>query len=138
VQIDPERRVIVSDIDVSGAYRVVIRHGYAERAVDDQLGASVLSALLDYFKSQDKGQNNSDVFAIPTSSKDTTLLTGAFGHRPTFVLGKNELLPSKDHNIALQVVLHIYTFIRRLTEAKYRRLGIPAEQLVQIGAIRRF
>jgi hypothetical protein len=128
----------VSDIDVSGAYRVVIRHGYAERAVDDQLGASVLNALLDYLESEDKVQKDSSPFALPTNSTHATLLTGAFGRRPTFVLGKNELLPSRDHNVVLRLVLNIYTFIRRLTEAKYRRLGIPPEQLVQVGAIRRF
>lgn len=68
-------------------------------------------------------------------TSDKTALSSAFEEQVVFLLGKQRLIERKDRNRASKILLACYTWLREQTTNKVNFLGLPIDQVVEIGSI---
>ncbi|KAF3317355.1 hypothetical protein TWF173_011007 [Orbilia oligospora] len=74
---------------------------------------------------------------VETSSltSEKTALSSAFEEQVVFLLGKQRLVERRDRNKISKAVLACYTWLREQTTNKVNFLGLPIDQVVEIGTI---
>ncbi|KAF3162582.1 hypothetical protein TWF788_001952 [Orbilia oligospora] len=74
---------------------------------------------------------------VETSSltSEKTALSSAFEEQVVFLLGKQRLIERRDRNKISKAVLACYTWLREQTTNKVNFLGLPIDQVVEIGSI---
>ncbi|KAF3924523.1 hypothetical protein ABW21_db0203111 [Orbilia brochopaga] len=74
---------------------------------------------------------------IETTSltSEHTTLSSAFEEQVVFLLGKQRLIERNDRNLLSKVVLARYNWLREQTINKVNFLGLPIDQVVEIGSI---
>ncbi|KAF3940867.1 hypothetical protein ABW19_dt0208194 [Dactylella cylindrospora] len=66
---------------------------------------------------------------------EKTSLSSAFEEQVVFLLGKQRLIERKDRNMISKIVLKCFTWLREQTINKVNFLGLPIDQVVEIGTI---
>ncbi|KAK6516106.1 hypothetical protein TWF506_006016 [Arthrobotrys conoides] len=68
-------------------------------------------------------------------TSEKTALSSAFEEQVVFLLGKQRLIERRDRNKMSKVILACYTWLREQTTNKVNFLGLPIDQVVEIGSI---
>ncbi|KAF3916758.1 hypothetical protein ABW20_dc0107566 [Dactylellina cionopaga] len=68
-------------------------------------------------------------------TSEKTALSSAFEEQVVFLLGKQRLIERKDRSSISKVFLAFYTWLREQTTNKVNFLGLPIDQVVEIGSI---
>jgi KUP system potassium uptake protein len=134
-------------------YRMIVRHGYNDVAVTENLGDVVYSELRKYI-TQSSALNlpaianlSSSVEPSPANSfgtatdrkvaKELQTLDQAYAAQTVYIVGKEQLrLLKNTNNILKRVILHVFLWIRDNTRAKVASMKIPVEKLVEVGFVK--
>lgn len=161
-----EDKFSVTRTSLPNCYRMIIRHGYNDVVVNENLGELVYNELRKYLV-HSWGQNvpaisnlGSDVEASSsyspgtpsaissTNGRDHTMddrkvakrleiLDQANAAQTVYVVGKEQLrLLKSKNNIAKRVILWIFLWIRDNTRTKVASMKIPIEKLVEVGFVK--
>jgi KUP system potassium uptake protein len=137
-----EEKYSIGRTSLPNCYRMIVRHGYKDVAVTENLGDLVYSELRKYI-TQSSGQN-SPAIANSTSSatdrkvaKELQVLDQAYAAQTVYIVGKEQLrLLKNTNNIFKRVILYVFLWIRDNTRAKVASMKIPVEKLVEVGFVK--
>ncbi|KIW94967.1 potassium uptake protein [Cladophialophora bantiana CBS 173.52] len=140
-------------------YRVIIRHGYNDEVVSQNLGL-LLHDQVHAFLSQEGlghevahsgGHMNGSKHVVlgekAVNSENTSLeqselterlteLQQAFSKQVVYIVGKEQLRVKGRTNIVRRAVLEAFLWVRENTRTKIQALNIPVDKLVEVGFIK--
>jgi len=148
-----EEKYSIGRTNLPNCYRMIVRHGYNDVAVTENLGEVVYSELRKYI-TQSLAQNSpaianlsSGVETSPAKStgtvsdrkvaKELQVLDQAYAAQTVYIVGKEQLrLLKSTNNIFKRVILYVFLWIRDNTRAKVASMKIPVEKLVEVGFVK--
>jgi KUP system potassium uptake protein len=164
-QVSDEEKFAITKTSLPNCYRIVVRHGYNDIVVTEDLGSVVYEELRNYIVTSGaqysptpattsgaqsiQEVNNAESSQHPTSAayanreSDSRLtrrlqtLDDAYATQTVYIVGKEQLrlLPAKN-NIFKRFILEIFLWIRDNTRAKVASMRIPIEKLVEVGFVK--
>jgi KUP system potassium uptake protein len=152
--VSDEERFSINRTSLPNCYRMVVRHGYNDVTVTENLGDLIYSELRKYI-SQSWPQNvpaiaslsssvgPSGVNSVGTSvddrkvSRELEVLDQAYAAQMVYIVGKEQLrLLKATNNIFKRMILNIFLWIRDNTRAKVTSMKIPIDKLVEVGFVK--
>ncbi|KAK6343812.1 hypothetical protein TWF696_007473 [Orbilia brochopaga] len=108
-----------------------------ESSVAEQAGDGTNTPAINFASEDEITQVRRRHGLIETTSltSERTALSSAFEEQVVFLLGKQRLTERKDRNIFSKVILGRYNWLREQTINKVNFLGLPIDQVVEIGSI---
>ncbi|OAP55813.1 potassium uptake protein [Fonsecaea erecta] len=144
-------------------YRVIIRHGYNDEVVSQNLGLLLHDQVRDFLAHEGIGDNeashagpykmhgngakqvvlgekalNSESTSLEQSALTERLseLQHAFSKQVVYIVGKEQLRVKARTNIVRRAVLEAFLWVRENTRTKVQALNIPVDKLVEVGFIK--
>ena len=152
--VSEEEKFSVARTSLPNCYRMVVRHGYNDAVVTENLGDLVYSELRKYIiqsgaqnapatASLSSGAEPSATNSAGTSADDQKVakrlevLDQAYAAQTVYIVGKEQLrLLRTTNNIFKWTILHMFLWIRDNTRAKVASMKIPVEKLVEVGFVK--
>jgi len=151
-------RFSVARTSLPNCYRIVVRHGYNDIVVNENLGELVYTELRKHLI-QSSAYNapaitNAEPFASDSSgstrqisvtngngeqrvARRLQVLDQAYAAQTVYIVGKEQLrLLKSKNNIFKRIVLGIFLWFRDNTRAKVASMKIPIEKLVEVGFVK--
>lgn len=152
--VSDEERFSIARTSLPNCYRMIVRHGYNDVVVTENLGDLVYSELRKYII-QSRAQNASAIASLSSSARPSAtnsagttaddrkvaeeleVLDQAYAAQTVYIVGKEQLrLLKTTNNIVKRVILNVYLWIRDNTRAKVASMKIPVEKLVEVGFVK--
>jgi KUP system potassium uptake protein len=148
--VSEEEKFSIARTSLPNCYRIVVRHGYNDITVAENLGELVYSELRKYI-TQSWAQNAPAIASVsssvelyaPSTVDDRKVATAlqvldqAYAAQTVYIVGKEQLrLLKTTNNIFKRVVLTVFLWIRDNTRAKVASMKIPVEKLVEVGFVK--
>jgi KUP system potassium uptake protein len=151
--VSDEEKYSIGRTSLPNCYRMIVRHGYNDVAVTENLGDLVYSELRKYI-TQSSAQNSPAVANLSSSvehsasnsaatvsdrkvAKELQVLDQAYAAQTVYIVGKEQLrLLKNTNNILKRVILYVFLWIRDNTRAKVASMKIPVEKLVEVGFVK--
>lgn len=149
-----EEKFSVARTSLPNCYRMVVRHGYNDVVVTENLGDLVYSELRKYI-TQSWLQNapaianhSSSVEPSVANSAGTSaddrkvakrleVLDQAYAAQTVYIVGKEQLrLLRSTNNIVKWTILNVFLWLRDNTRAKVASMKIPVDKLVEVGFVK--
>ena len=152
--VSDEEKFSVARTSLPNCYRMVVRHGYNDAVVTENLGDLVYSELRKYIV-QSWAQNEPATTGLSSSAEPSVansagtsaddrkvakrleVLDQAYAAQTVYIVGKEQLrLLRTTNNIFKWTILHMFLWIRDNTRAKVASMKIPVEKLVEVGFVK--
>jgi KUP system potassium uptake protein len=162
--ISDEEKFTIARTSLPNCYRMVVRHGYNDIVVTENLGDVVYSELrkhiiqswgqhslaIDNLTSTEPSNSNSAGTTRPSSThngelaaedrkvaKRLEVLDEAYAAQTVYIVGKEQLRLLKTTNSFFKrQILRIFLWIRDNSRAKVASMKIPIEKLVEVGFVK--
>lgn len=157
--VEIEDRYSVSRLAVPNCYRLVVRYGYNDVVVNQDLGTTVYQQVRQFqlddpgkrHYSNEKSTNEdntvikaetSDVITASESedqlrnNSELAKLDAAFTHKVLYVLGKEQMKIKDKTNFFRKGLLWLFLWLRDNTRGKMANLNISADQLIEVGFLK--
>ncbi|MCJ1471949.1 hypothetical protein MMC13_000591 [Lambiella insularis] len=154
--VPPENRYTVTRTIIPNCYRLVIRHGYTDEVVTEDLGMLVHEQLRDFIIREgaaprphviEATQTTSDEKATSSSSASSAeanetvvarlaIVQKAYDTQVLYIVGKEQMRIMSTTRIWRRVVLNAFLWLRDNTRSKIASMRIPIDQLVEVGFIK--
>ena len=152
--VSDEEKFSIARTSLPNCYRIIVRHGYSDVVVTENLGDLVYSELRKYIiqswtqnapatASLSSGAEPSATNSAGTPADDQKVakrlevLDQAYAAQTVYIVGKEQLrLLRTTNNIFKWTILSLYLWIRDNTRAKVASMKIPVEKLVEVGFVR--
>jgi len=160
--VSEEEKFKITKTSLPSAYRLVVRHGYSDIVVTEDLGEVVYTELRKYIITSDAqhSQNSGKTSGTASVEEPAATETGGISHRPAsiadadanttrrlqvldeaygtqvvYIVGKEQLRLGR-FNIFKRTVLGVFLWIRDNTRAKVASMRIPIDKLVEVGFVK--
>ena len=150
---DPEDRYTVTETGIPNCYRLVIRYGYTDEVITEdlaalvreQVAAAITSRL--YRKTVNKSHQSPDQEEEKTSSSSEATseapaeaflekLNSAYENQILYIMGKEQMRIKKGTNIWRRVLLNAFLWLRDNTRSKMAAMRLQNDKLVEVGFIK--
>jgi KUP system potassium uptake protein len=146
-QAPEEYQYTISRESFPNCYKMIVRHGYNERIVTQDLASLICAKLLDFINSG----NGGSVAVRPTQdggsasssdiSQEAEALERAFQTQVLYIVGKEQLKVIHPHALFLTnffrgVVLNMFIWVHEVTRSKVQEMKVPIDRLVEVGFIK--
>ena len=153
-----ENRYTVMRTIIPNCYRLVIRHGYTDEVVTENLSQLVYQQVRDFiiresaiktqFVTADKAKESSWESSLSTSSaeneptmselveKSLAELQQAYNTQILYIVGKEQMRIRESAGLGRKVLLNAFLWLRENTRSKIANMKIPVDQLVEVGFIK--
>jgi KUP system potassium uptake protein len=152
--VSEEEKFSIARTSLPNCYRIVVRHGYNDVVVTENLGELVYSELRKYI-TQSSAQKAPAIASVSWSdepsaansasstandrkvAKGLEVLDQAYAAQTVYIVGKEQLrLLKTTNNIFKRAVLNVFLWIRDNTRAKVASMKIPVDKLVEVGFVK--
>jgi len=143
--VDESERFTVARTSLPNCYRVVVRHGYNDAVVNENLGDLVYEKLRNHLvrpatAAQDGVLEGVDAEKVEEdggkTAKRLERLDNAYSSQTVYIVGKEELRLLKSNNIVKRFVLHLFLWLRENSRTKVSSMQIPIDKLVEVGFVK--
>ncbi|MCJ1435935.1 hypothetical protein MMC27_005311 [Xylographa pallens] len=147
----PETRYTVTRTAIPNCYRLIIRHGYTDEVVTDDLGLLVLEQLRDFIIREGAPLVHapSDKAPDSTSSESESEegrgegvaarladVQRAYETQVMYIMGKEQMRIRQRTGLVRRVVLSAFLWLRDNTRSKMASMKINPDQLVEVGFVK--
>lgn len=154
--VPPENRYTVTRTIIPNCYRLVIRHGYTDEVVTEDLGMLVYEQLRNFIireeatprthathtsesTSDEKATSSTSASSAEANDTVSERLAGvqkAYDTQVLYIVGKEQMRIMSSTRIWRRVVLKAFLWLRDNTRSKMASMRIPIDQLVEVGFIK--
>ncbi|KAF4555939.1 High affinity potassium transporter-like protein [Elsinoe fawcettii] len=149
--VSTEDRYSTSRLAIPNCYRVVVRHGYNDVVVSDDLASILYHQVRTFIESREgkdggKGKTpeevaDNDKSQAPTPASSATAdelarLDQAYEHKVLYVVGKELMKTKKGTSWFRAGVLWAFLWMRENTRGKMADLKLPADNLIEVGFLK--
>jgi len=152
--VSEEEKFSIARTSLPNCYRIVVRHGYNDVVVTENLGELVYSELRKYiiqssahkapaiasvsWSDEPSAANSASSTANDRKvAKGLEVLDQAYAAQTVYIVGKEQLrLLKTTNNIFKRAVLNVFLWIRDNTRAKVASMKIPVDKLVEVGFVK--
>jgi len=162
--VPPENRYTVLRTVIPNCYRLVIRHGYTDEVVTEDLGMLVYEQLRNFIIRESATRNNSTAVAVAEVGEGSSTATSsgpessassvggggedkgvtarlaeiqaAYEKQVLYIVGKEQMRIRAGTRIWRRVMLNAFLWLRDNTRSKMANMRIPTDQLVEVGFIK--
>lgn len=145
--VDPDQRYVFSETGVPNTYHLMIRYGYTDEVVTEDLALLVANQLKQAVTSKVSHIRQAD---IPSQEADSAvsrdpsvdpeafiaLLDEAYANQVLYILGKEQMRIAPGTNVVKSVLLGIFMWIRENTRNKMASLKLGGDGLVELGFVK--
>lgn len=151
----PEERYTISRLALPGGYRIVLRTGYNDVVISNDLASRCFEHLKQYLLQDRDSRRTSMSRPLTEDEKNATMaadesqedvkdritqelivLDRAFNHKVLYVLGKESMKIKKSTNFVRKTLLSMFLWMRENSRNKMANLNIDPEKLVEIGFLK--
>ena len=150
---NPEDRYTVTETAIPNCYRLVIRYGYTDEVITEDLAALVREQVAAattsrlYRKSVNKPEHSPDREEEKTSSSSEATskapaeaflekLDSAYENQILYIMGKEQMRIRNGTNIWRRVLLNAFLWLRDNTRSKMAAMRLQNDKLVEVGFIK--
>lgn len=159
-------RYSVSRLAIPNCYRLVVRYGYNDVIITPDLASVIMEQVRRYLaddlqslqaKQCTTASSSNDISAVnaQTNTPDTSetrsgenedvqlrsreleILKLAFEHKVLYIMGKEQMVTKSGTNILRKVLLNAFLWMRENTRNKMANLRVPADQVIEIGFLKK-
>jgi len=152
--VPPENRYTVLRTVIPNCYRLIIRHGYTDEIVTEDLGRLVYEQIRSFILSSpstlsptDPSNPNPESLASSSSSENDAgietaagekvrALDKAFETQVLYIVGKEQMRIKEKTGIARRIALNAFLWLRENTRSKMAAMKIPTDKLVEVGFVK--
>ena len=155
--VPPEDRYTVTRTVIPNCYRLVIRHGYTDEVITENLSLLVYEQVRDFIIREGTVKSPSQFItnkpkepesSTSNSSMENELhpnelvenhlaeLRQAYDHQILYIVGKEQMRIRESTTIWRRVLLNAFLWLRENTRSKIANMKIPTDQLVEVGFIK--
>ena len=154
--VEPEDRYTVLETSIPNAYRLVIRYGYTDEVITEDLAALVCEQVRSVISRKlhrratltaASGGLEKDSFTAPVlaggqaGSADAaatfvTRVEEAYKNQVLYIMGKEQMRIQRRTNIVRKVLLNAFLWIRDNTRSKMAAMRVQNDRLVEVGFIK--
>ncbi|KAL3474100.1 potassium transporter [Aspergillus californicus] len=120
-----KERFAVSRLAIPNAYRLVVRYGYNDEIISEDLGRVVASQIREYL-----GQR------VGATERALERLDSAYAHNVVYIMGKEQMRIRAKTNIFRRIVLWVFLWIRENTRGKMSSLALPVDKVIEVGFLK--
>jgi KUP system potassium uptake protein len=138
-----ERYVIQRVPAIPGAYRLTIRHGYADDIITPNIGQLLIEQLTLFItrdpSTLNDGTSSSSAKSVnhtPEVQAELEAIKQAAEQQVVYVMGKEQMRVKKGTNFMRKMWLEAFLWIRENSRAKVGDWDIPVDQLVEVGFVK--
>lgn len=149
--VPPEERYVITRTSIPSCYRVTLRHGYMDDILTPDLGRQLVEHLVLYItrdrqhqQQQQPGTDGSgsarSVEHTPEIQAELDALNRAYKEQTVYVIGKEVMKVKCKRGIQgllRSIVLETFLWIRDNSRTKLADLDIDADQLVEVGFVKK-
>ncbi|MCJ1414727.1 hypothetical protein MMC32_001054 [Xylographa parallela] len=147
----PETRYTVTRTAIPNCYRLIIRHGYTDEVVTEDLGLLVLEQLRAFIvregaslgpapsaKSPDGASSESESEGGRSEDVAARLadVQRAYETQVMYIMGKEQMRIRHRTGLGRRVVLNAFLWLRDNTRSKMASMKINPDQLVEVGFVK--
>ena len=149
--VPPESRYTVTRTAIPNCYRLIIRHGYTDEIVTDDLSLLVLEQLRDFIIREgvslgpqpvDKAPDTASSTQSSDEGREDTVaarladVQRAYETQVMYIMGKEQMRIKRRTGIGRRVVLNAFLWLRDNTRGKMASMKINPDQLVEVGFVK--
>jgi KUP system potassium uptake protein len=152
--VPPENRYTVLRTVIPNCYRLIIRHGYTDEVVTEDLGGLIYEKLRAFISSPSSTTNpsnlsnpNPESLASSSSSENSAGIETAVGERlralekayetqVLYIVGKEQMRIKQGTGFVRRVMLSAFLWLRENTRSKMAAMKIPTGSLVELGFVK--
>jgi KUP system potassium uptake protein len=158
--IPPSERFIITRTGIPDAFRVTLRHGYADKVVTPDLGRLLCEQLILYITrsgasmssatsrgSEAEHGNEADITDAaprtrnkdeypPSIRREIEALERAQAAQTVYIMGKEQMKIRQGTNIVRRLLLGLFLWIRENSRTKLADLDVQVERLVEVGFVK--
>ncbi|MCJ1406843.1 hypothetical protein MMC19_000913, partial [Ptychographa xylographoides] len=155
-----DRRYTVSRTSIPNCYRLVIRHGYMDEVISNDLGLLVYEEVRKFIiRAEPSHAPHGKLTMTPTAAageKDSSensstnevsesafaaqvklrALEKAYETQVLYIMGKEQMRISEGTRFGRWIVLNVFLWLRENTRSKMSKLKISMDQLVEVGFVK--
>jgi KUP system potassium uptake protein len=159
--VSADERHSVSRLAIPNCYRLVVRYGYNDEVVTQDLASVVYAQIRQYKLDEVNGKEKVEACTPATTNgagtetnrttedKSTALsatheaddyelakIDAAFAHKVIFIIGKEQMKIKTRTNFFRKGLLSVFLWIRENTRNKMANLNVPADRVVEVGFLK--
>jgi KUP system potassium uptake protein len=159
--VSADERHSVSRLAIPNCYRLVVRYGYNDEVVTQDLASVVYGQIRQYKLDEVNGKEKVEACTPATTNgagtetnrttedKSTALsatheaddyelakIDAAFAHKVIFIIGKEQMKIKTRTNFFRKGLLSVFLWIRENTRNKMANLNVPADRVVEVGFLK--
>ncbi|TAQ83805.1 hypothetical protein B7494_g7874 [Chlorociboria aeruginascens] len=138
--IPESERYIVQRTSIPGCYRMTVRHGYTDDIVSSaNLGQLIIEQLILAITTRATASGSSASSSVEHTSEvqaELDRIQRAAEAQMVYIMGKEQMVIKKGTNIFRRLVLMAFLWIRENSRTKMADMGIPFDQLVEVGFVK--
>lgn len=146
-----EERYSVSRLAIPNCYRIVVRFGYNDIIVSNDLAAVIYQQLKTFLETQknehstrtiqepppaEKESASADASATLMSVMEVQQLYEAFDHKVLYVVGKEQMKVKPGTSWIRAIFLSAFLWMRENTRGKITDLQLPIDNLIEVGFLK--
>ena len=131
-------RYIIQRTAIAGCYRMTARHGYNDTIVSPDLGRVITEQLI-LFVTRDHTSSASSASSVdhsPEVQAELEIINKAAQTQMVYIMGKEQMTIKKGTNFARAAVLWMFLWIRENSRTKMADIGLPFDNLVEVGFVK--
>ncbi|KAL5340418.1 potassium transporter-domain-containing protein [Aspergillus crustosus] len=135
--IPDEERFTASRLAIPNAYRLVVRYGYNDEIISEDLARVVAAQIRIYLGLRaGTGGDGSQVSSGGAAGRALEKLDSAYAHNVVYIMGKEQMRIRPKTNLFRRVVLWVFLWIRENTRGKMSSLALPVEKVIEVGFLK--
>lgn len=146
-----EERYSVSRLAIPNCYRIVVRFGYNDVIVSNDLAAVIYQQLKTFLETQKNEHSTRTIQGPPPAEKESTSadasatlmsvmevqqLDEAFDHKVLYVVGKEQMKVKPGTSWIRATFLWAFLWMRENTRGKITDLRLPIDNLIEVGFLK--
>ena len=142
-----DRYTVIHTI-IPNCYRLIIRHGYMDEVITENLGLLVYEQVRNFIirgggalpeatrDGNESSKASSEQEVTDPMAVRLAEIQKAYERQVLYIVGKEQMRISKKTRIWRRVVLNAFLWLRENTRSKIASMQIPTDQLVEVGFIK--
>ena len=138
-----DRYTVVSTI-IPNCYRLIIRHGYTDEVITEDLGLLVYEQVRNFVIRDGSATGDGNGSSETSSEQEVpdpvavrlAATQKAYERQVLYIVGKEQMRIREKTRIWRRVVLNAFLWLRDNTRSKMASMQIPTDQLVEVGFIK--
>lgn len=131
-------RYVIQRTAIPGCYRMTARHGYGDSVVNPDLGLVIAEQLI-LFVTRNHNSSASSASSVehsPEVQAELDIINKAALAQMVYIMGKEQMTIKKGTNFVRAAFLWMFLWIRENSRTKMADIGLPFDNLVEVGFVK--